>query len=321
MSLSAYPKRALTEEELATYQQDGVVMVKGLVEDNWLRLAEAGLEGARRQLSPLGVDMSDPDSGYETDLFMWKQVDELRDLIYYAPFARWAQQIMGSSEVRFFYDQMFIKEVGANTPTPWHHDMTFWPLEGMQMCSFWIPFDPVSKNSSSLQYVKGSHRWPQRFKAISPDYNEVLLAEEGMDDVPDINADPDRYDAVCWDMEPGDALIFHPLTLHGSAGNTSRSHRRRALALRWMGDDVTYHPSPTRMLFPFTHSSTEGGKVQGASFPIILPAHDPAERATRATGPEDVDFESLAEGLQARAESAEKLAGRGFDKSALEQTW
>ena len=74
-----------------------------------------------------------------------------------------------------------------------------------------------------------SHRWPQRFKAISPDYVASLI-DDDMEDIPDINANPDQYDLVDWDMEPGDILAFHPLTLHGSYGNASRTRRRRALA-------------------------------------------------------------------------------------------
>lgn len=140
--------------------------------------------------------------------------------------------------------------------------------------------DPVTRESSGLMYVRGSHRWNQRFKAISPDYVAAIIDEE-MDDVPDINADPGRYELLDWEMEPGDILMFHPLTLHGSYGNSHRTRRRRALALRWTGDDVVWAPSSKRMPVHYRHDSVVGGELRGAAFPRILPEPIAAERDAR----------------------------------------
>jgi ectoine hydroxylase-related dioxygenase (phytanoyl-CoA dioxygenase family) len=235
--------------------------------------------------------MSRKVAGYQMDIFTWKHVDVLRDLIYYGPFAHWAQQLMGSNEVRFFYDQMFVKEPGAAAPTPWHQDLSFWPIRGEQICSFWIPCDVVSRESSGLMYVRGSHKWPQRFKAYSPDYLAALI-DDTMDEIPDINGNPEKYDLVDWEMEPGDLLMFHPLTLHGSLGNSSRVRRRRALALRWVGDDVRYAPTAKRMPIHYPHDSLVGGPLRGAAFPRILPYPDPAERAARRK-PERPELDKL----------------------------
>jgi ectoine hydroxylase-related dioxygenase (phytanoyl-CoA dioxygenase family) len=280
MSYAAVPGRALGADEIRRYQDDGVVMIKGAIEPNWLKLIETGIEKARADLSLQGRFMSRKTRGYQMDTFLWKHVDEIRDALYYGPFAHWAQQLTGAKQVRFFYDQMFIKEPGTDAPTPWHQDLSFWPIRGEQITSFWIPLDPVTRESSGLMYVRGSHRWPQRFKAISPDYVAAVIDEQ-MDDVPDINADPGKYELLDWEMEPGDILMFHPLTLHGSYGNNHRTRRRRALALRWTGDDVVWAPSSKRMPVHFAHHSTVGGPLQGAAFPRILPEPIAAERDAR----------------------------------------
>jgi len=282
MSYATRPHRMLTAEELQQYNDDGVVMLKQAVAPNWMAMVEAGIEEARNNSSTLGKFMSRKVEGYQMDIFLWKRIDILRDLIYYGPFAHLAQQLMGSNEVRFFYDQMFLKEPGTEAPTPWHQDLSFWPIRGEQICSFWIPCDPVNRESSGLLYVKGSHKWPQRFKAVSPDYVATTIDDE-MDDIPDINANLDKYELLDWEMEPGDLLMFHPLTLHGSYGNSSRVRRRRALALRWVGDDVVYAPSEKRMPIHYRHNSVVGGPLRGAAFPRILPFADPAERAARIT--------------------------------------
>ncbi|MGI0549934.1 phytanoyl-CoA dioxygenase family protein [Pseudomonas aeruginosa] len=319
MSFPAYPARVLTAEEIQRYRDDGVLMIRGAIDPNWMALVESGLEEARANASMVGRFMSRKVEGYQMDIFLWKRIDALRDLIYYGPFARWAQQLMGAHEVRFFYDQMFVKEPGTDAPTPWHQDLSFWPIRGEQICSFWIPCDPVNRENSGLLYVKGSHKWPQRFKAVSPDYVAAII-DEAMDDIPDINAHPERYELLDWDMQPGDILMFHPLTLHGSYGNQSRTRRRRALALRWTGDDVVYAPSAKRMPIHFEHASVPGGPLRGAAFPRILPNMDPQERAARLTPERPAALKILLSSLN-NALAATRLSLHRDKGKALRQTW
>lgn len=318
MTYPTPPLRRLSEAEIRRYHEDGVLMVQQAIAPNWLALIESGVEHARSALSVQGRFMSRKTRGYQMDTFLWKRIDELRDAIYYGPFAHWAQQLLGSEQVRFFYDQMFVKEPGTDAPTPWHQDLSFWPIRGEQITSFWIPLDPVTRESSGLLYVKGSHRWPQRFKAISPDYVAAIIDEQ-MSDVPDINANPELYELLDWEMVPGDILMFHPLTLHGSYGNRHRSRRRRALALRWTGDDVVWAPSAKRMPVHFRHDSLPGGALRGAAFPRILPAYDPLERKAREVPERPSTTQLLCSGLN-NAVAAAQLKLRPTPLR-LEQTW
>ncbi|HEX5373731.1 MAG TPA: phytanoyl-CoA dioxygenase family protein [Aquabacterium sp.] len=320
MGFPAFPSRQLTAEELRRYDADGVIMLKGALDKNWVEMVERGVEEARNAQSVTGKFMSRKTEGYKMDIFLWKRIDVLRDLVYYGPFARWAKDLMRSEEVRFFYDQMFIKEPGTDAPTPWHQDLTFWPIRGEQITSFWIPLNPVTTENSGLLYVRGSHKWPQRFKSLSPDYVAALI-DENADDIPDINANPNKYDLLHWDMEPGDILMFHPLTLHGSFGNKSRTTPRRALALRWTGDDVIYEPGAKRMPIHFRHDSQPGGPLKGAAFPIILPHHDPAERAARVQIEHEQPHKMIGSAIH-NAVSAVKLELSG-NKSTIapRQTW
>lgn len=71
-------------------------------------------------------------------------------------------------------------------------------------------------------------------------------------------------------MEPGDVLIFHPLVVHGSAGNASTTRRRRALTTRWLGDDVVYAPRRATMPLPPEHGLRPGEHLHGPLFPLVL---------------------------------------------------
>jgi ectoine hydroxylase-related dioxygenase (phytanoyl-CoA dioxygenase family) len=61
--------------------------------------------------------------------------------------------------------------------------------------------------------------------------------------LPDIEADRERFDIVSWPFEPGDALVFHPSTLHGG-GHTEAHGERRTISLRFFGDDCNFVARP-----------------------------------------------------------------------------
>jgi len=262
------PVRDLTPGEIEEYDRDGVVCARGLFPDDWIGRMAAAIDRVVDAPSLLGNVVSMKDDNFSGDLFVWKTDDDFRDWIYESPAARVAQQVLRSKTVRHFYDQLFVKPPGCHVATPWHHDLTFWPIRGEQVCSIWMTFDPVTAESSGLEFVRGSHRWPNRYKAVSPMYNEQLI-DPNHEDPPDIEAHRDEYDLVGWDVERGDMLIFHPLTLHGSSGNYHVSQPRRALAFRWCGDDAIYAPTPHTM--PWRAPGLErGDRVAEPGFARIL---------------------------------------------------
>ena len=40
---------------------------------------------------------------------------------------------------------MLVKEPGTAASTSWHHDQSYYPVDGDDVCSLWIPVDPVSE--------------------------------------------------------------------------------------------------------------------------------------------------------------------------------
>ena len=89
----------------------------------------------------------------------------------------------------FYHEHVLVKEPSAKIPTPWHHDQSYYPIDGEDICSIWMPVDPVPLEAT-LKFVKGSHRWnkwfvPRKFETsnnytvISPtqDAKYVLLID------------------------------------------------------------------------------------------------------------------------------------------------
>lgn len=248
MPSPAASMREVTPEEIAEYREHGVVMARGLLQAEWIDRIERGVDRAMAEPSPIAAVFSKPDEGFQMEAGLSASDADIEAVVSDSPLARIAQAFMGSKGVHFFYDQLFCKQPGGHHPTPWHHDITFWPVRGDQIVSIWVPLDPVTRENSGLEYVRGSHRWPGEFQAVSPMYNPELV-DPAHEPVPDIDGRRADYDIASWPMERGDVLIFHPRTLHGSSANTHLARQRRALAFRFLGDDVTWHPTPHTMPF------------------------------------------------------------------------
>lgn len=286
------PLRELLDDEIAAYDRDGVICARGLFDTAWVERMAAAADRISAHPTFYGSQVSLAEQGFVGDLFVWKQDDDFRDFIYDSPAAQIAEMLLRSQRVNFFYDQLFVKPPGCHVPTPWHHDITFWPIRGSQVCSIWMTFDPVSRENSGLEFVRGSQRWPQRFKSITPDYNPYMLASD-LADPPDIEGHRDDYELLGWDMEPGDVLLFNGLIVHGSLGNHTTDRPRRAFSTRWAGDDVRFDPRrPTMPLF-WPHGLGPGDRLGGPLFPQIVPHALEAEGRERARGPQPPSQEMM----------------------------
>ena len=180
--------------------------------------------------------------------------------------------MMGSHKVCFYHDHLLVKEPETAERTPWHHDQPYYPVDGEQICSIWLPLDPVGPETA-VEYVRGSHRWgrwfaPRFFRADAP----LAVEDPRFEPVPDIDADRASYDLVSWEMDPGDCIVFHALTLHGAPGNRSSSRRRRAYATRWLGDDARFAARVGEVSPPLQgHGLQPGDPMACALFPEVWP--------------------------------------------------
>lgn len=243
-SLPDAPLRAVTEDEIETFERDGVVLLKQVFPQDWLDAVGEAIDANMAAPGPLVLEYAENTEGrYHGDMFMWTWNDVFRAYVFDSPAKALAANLMRTEKVNFFYDHLLVKEPGTNVPTPWHHDLPYWPLKGSQICSLWMPLDEAGVETGGMQYILGSHRWGKMFQAQSFTGDDRYAASE-LEPIPDIDGHRDDYDICCFETEPGDVLAHHALTVHGSPGNTSQTRRRRALASRWTGDDARYDPRP-----------------------------------------------------------------------------
>ncbi len=153
------PLRALTEEEIATYERDGVVLVRKIFPERWVTHVAEAIDDMVTRPTPYGRLLSNADRHMYSDLFMWKYSDAFREFVYHSPAARIAAQVMHSQRVNFLGDHMFRKDAGCEIPTNWHTDDIAWPVAGRQAMNIWLACDEATAHSSALQFIRGSHLW------------------------------------------------------------------------------------------------------------------------------------------------------------------
>lgn len=239
----------LTEAQIDDFQNDGVVLLRNAVSQDWCERLTACAEA---QLNAPSQWANNPAPGAEkdrlfTDRYLWQSNDTIRDYVFHSPCAQLAAQAMRSQSARFYFDHLLIKEPQTTSVTPWHQDIPYWPFLGKQICSIWLALTPATVASSAMEFVRGSHLddvyyQAQVFGARDDHPNDDWTGRSQAAPVPDIEANRDAYDIVGWDVEPGDAVIFSAWTLHWARGNDSATQRRVAISTRWLGDDAIWHP-------------------------------------------------------------------------------
>jgi len=180
-----------------------------------------------------------------------------------------AGALLGSEQVKFFGDQIFVKEPQTRERTAFHQDATYFEIAGDQCCVMWIPVDPVTLEGGVMQYLRGSHRdgklyQPNVFVTQTP-----LPGAQG-EPLPDIEGHMSDHDIVHFDVEPGDVIVHHYRTIHGAGGNHSRYQVRRAASLRYCGDDIRFETRPwAPKQLHHTHRLNDGDPLSGPDFPVV----------------------------------------------------
>ena len=194
-----------------------------------------------------------------TTRYLWQEEPVIRDFMYQSGIAGIVGDLMGTSSMRFYFDHTLVKEPGTDAPTPWHQDIPYWPFLGRQIGSAWVALSSTSVAESSLEFVRGSHRWGAYYAPESFDGSKNWTDDFQGERVPDIEAARDEYDIVGWDVEPGDAIVFSAWILHGAPGNAG-PNRRAAFSNPLAGR--RQHLGAASRMRPDDHPGRCGGRTR-----------------------------------------------------------
>jgi ectoine hydroxylase-related dioxygenase (phytanoyl-CoA dioxygenase family) len=223
-----------------------------------------------------------PRGKFLLDTSVWRRVRLLAEFCTDSQLPAISAALLGVPDIRYYDDQIFVKEGGAVDRSAFHQDLSYFHLGGDTGCVFWIPLDKVRRGSGAMGYVPGSHRWGQTYK---PNVFVSELAFPGSEgpDLPSVDANPEAYGVQYLEVDPGDVIVHHFLTIHGAEGNRSGA-QRRAFSLRYIDANLRYRQRPGAPAQPLHRQGMhDGDALDDTIHPVVWRASD-AVAPTRKTG-------------------------------------
>ena len=232
------PLRSITAAEVESFWRNGYVHLPRMISEStisWLDDALRSVFVPENQTKPFFVADSCPDNPLagiaksHFNTFHWNEA--IFDFITLGPLAQMAAQVLGTKCLRALGDHAFLKEGPGAPGTALHRDSHFFPVKGNQMAVCWIATGSVSLTQAPMVYVKATHTECSRdLIGLEPDTTGTL-----------------PEDARAIEAAAGDIIIHHPRLIHGSlpyAHEDNSGEQRRALSVRYCGDDIRWQTTP-----------------------------------------------------------------------------
>ncbi len=218
--------RILSESELQTYRDDGVLVPRFRLPAEKLAL----LQLLAKKLIANNPKMGDqpmasphvPGSGVQglkSDP-RWIEIPRLR------PILDMMEQVLGPDLV-LWGTTLFHKPAGTQRKVPWHRDGRYWPIKPLRTTSVWIAVTDCTVRNGCLRIIPGSHTAQVTGDHFRDHSNNVTIPESLLEH--EYNERHAR-DVV---LQPGQMVIFDVYSAHSSNANSSEKGRT-GYALRFM---------------------------------------------------------------------------------------
>lgn len=231
--MNKHPLNPITQQHIDDYRRDGVVCLRQMFDADWIEMLRKG--AADVVANPLDYGQTGPSHGAMTSVsFLWRKPGPFRDFVLNSPAGEVIGRAIEADTIQIFHDHLFHKPAGSPSIMQWHADH-LWPFTGTMIPNLWVALSPVNEENGRIEFVAGYHKFcMETGSRFGP-------AGDGSFRFPDFQAERDNPDFpfrfVTWDLEPGDAVLFHVDTPHYSKGNDSAELARTGLAIRVIGDD------------------------------------------------------------------------------------
>lgn len=143
--------------------------------------------------------------------------------------ARWSeivQPLLGTGDVRLYWEQAVSKPSQAKTELPWHQDNGYTPLVPEEYLTCWLALDDAELDNGCLWVIPDSHH-----RGTLPHRND-----DGGGPFRVGHAGPDT-DGIPVPVQRGSVLAFSSLLMHRSGPNTT-DRRRLAWIIQYCSADA-----------------------------------------------------------------------------------
>ena len=263
-AMAAITDRLVSEALVATFQEDGFVMVPDLLTADELALYGGAVTRLVEERKAKDGRALEEKSRYEQSFVqcqnLWEFDETARRFTFHPKVAQAAAELLGVDAIRVWHDQALYKEPGGRE-TDAHQDQPYWPIEEPTTVTAWIPIEGSTLDSGAMGYVPGSHQAGlRRFVNIFQGEPEDLLGRPELE----------GREPVYLEVPKGSVAFHHGLTAHLAMPN--KTDRPRAVhTIIYFGDGCHRrdkeqgHPSVDRPGIPL------GAVIDSALTPIAWP--------------------------------------------------
>mgnify|MGYP001195009618 FL=1 len=268
--------KLISKEEIEKYNEDGVIFLKNKFDIKWIENLKKGIEYDIKNPSPRFKSHTIKSNvpAYLEDYWTWDLVPEFKDFVFNSPYAEIASELMSAKKINLVMDNWFLREAGSKSSTPFHHDISYFDMEGT-MCVLWLPLEATRKDEG-IAWVKSSHLWDKLFLRVlfkdghKVEGNECTIDGKKYELPPDVLGNKDKYEFLQWDFELGDAVIFDMRSLHGTLSSSIPNKTLSRYTLRvakeeakisYVGDWTSYNYRKAMKDAGYKDGDCLGGKM------------------------------------------------------------
>lgn len=252
----------LSEKQISQFDCDGFIVIENLINselvtklasrveplfygnfetgvfpDEWLWRADLNLPHVTRMMT----------NAWKSDLVISGVV--LSEII-----GRLTATLAGWSGARLASDNLWVKVPGSKE-IAMHQDARYCTyLNPREMMNCWIPLDCATAEVGTIEYVRGSHKWPT-FEASSRGYRWADDFDTPNKDytwrmrIAADSAGIEEPEIVKVEIPSGSCVIHHGDIWHGSGPNISADKIRRSLIIRTIPAQTRFHESGVGHIF------------------------------------------------------------------------
>ena len=273
--------KLVSQLEIEKFNKDGAIFLKNKFDIKWIEKLKKGIEKDIKNPSPRFKSHTTKSNvpAYLEDYWTWDLVPEFKEFVYKSPYAKIASELMSAKKINLVMDNWFLREAGSKSSTPFHHDISYFDIEGT-MCVLWLPLQSTGKDEG-VAWVKGSHLWGKLFLRVlfkdghNVEGKECIINGKKYELPPDILGNKEKYEFLKWDCEPGDCVIFDMRTLHGVLSPSIPKKTLSRYTLRvakedakisYIGDWTSYNYRKAMQDYGYKN----GDKLGGDMFPVLF---------------------------------------------------
>ncbi len=227
-------KTRLSEAEIATYREEGLVVPDYRLPDDVLERMRAEVDDLISRHPDVRPELlSGPHNPWGQSAKIvgsWNWLEfcrhpEILDMV---------EQLIGP-DIVLWGSQLFCKPAGHGMAVPWHQDGQYWPIEPLATATVRIAIEDSLPENGCMRYIPGSHRSHDLVEHELLERSDVAIRQQVT------NLDESRAkDDVLY---AGQISIHDVYLVHGSAQNRS-AMRRSDYAIRYMPASSRYVRDP-----------------------------------------------------------------------------